>query len=644
MSRKSDRDRQKRQQRKRKKREAKKRSQGRGRASAEPSAGDVAVLFCIGACHQLLAECEPLDDVVRGQLLDAARSAGGIWARLPFELESFLCDGADWSLTCADLESVRPAFLRHGAESAFNRLWVLATTNEPREDLFVAAVAGEHDCAARAALAFQALRGALEDPTQDTAPALRGIAIEITRHSDPDDKAPSRIYENLLLASLASLQLPPAEREQAVAVLARSCERVFEHYAGERSHTAWWQSGRLFLAEVFGRHAQNGHAAGLAAHPALVAELFGAGEGALFLTDLVGSPEPLRTVHVQTHADTWLRLLERRIDPGALDFEERLHYEIARMKLLAQVHLQSASGDAAPRGFLAAFAQLRALLAHGVPPASRALAETIAPALVDFYVHAIDELGAEGAALETTAALHEANPENFRLACLYATGVLLRDKRDGLRALEGRIPRAQIDPEFFARSARDWAILARGGGTVAAIRRLLFDPLDREHRKRCLLRLSEQALLHSAKVADYDEELRRLLPYFERENFVYREMRESTALESGLLFLATMMAPLHGTKVSLDDSQSQQWASYAREVARRSTFGGRLIERHLRKPRGFTLTASVRAALLADIGASHGAARANPRPRHERAAQSSREPELTPQPPLQPGLFDVPEP
>ena len=159
----NDRDRQKRLQRKRAKRAAKRATRqssgafgGMSNFADNPfgypdSPDDLAALTCIQVCTVLFAECRILDDDLRREILDAVLHLGGVWLRLPFELEAFLCKEAPWSLTCADLEPLRRIFAKHGAQVVFGRLWTLALTNEP--DAVTRLAAAKHpDCAHRAAL------------------------------------------------------------------------------------------------------------------------------------------------------------------------------------------------------------------------------------------------------------------------------------------------------------------------------------------------------------------------------------------------------------------------------------------------------------------------------------------------------------
>jgi hypothetical protein len=180
---------------------------------------------------------------------------------------------------------------------------------------------------------------------------------------------------------------------------------------------------------------------------------------------------------------------------------------------------------------------------------------------------------------------------------------------------------------------------------AAMIRPSLFDPLDREHRKQCLIKLSHQCLRGATTVAGYAEELRSLLPYFERNNFVYRDLHERAAVESSLVFLATMMAPLHTLKLSLSEDQSQQWVSYAREISQQSSLGSQLALHFLKAPsRWFTLDPGVHqgaAARLSDFQPA-AAQREIPPPRAEHVPNRRRKRRRGKETPdTQRGLFDA---
>jgi hypothetical protein len=616
--------------------------------AAPEDPGALATLTCIQICAVLLTECRRLDDDLRQEALDAARRIGGVWLRLPFELEAFLCEEASWSLTCKDLEPIRRVFAMHGAQPVFNRIWNLALTNEP-DAAALLATAKYPDCALRATLAFDALRLCLDDPGRSPKQAIKAIALEMETHNAPGPLKSA--YKNLLTAALASTQAPEPRRAAAVDNLAREAWKLFEPWSQKLSATAWWQCGRVFLAEVFDRHAGDGHSDALAAHSNLLARVFEPPKALFWKAPRGAEIQPLRSIHFQSAAGTWLRFLRQRVDVSALQFDDRVRYEIARLKALrALAHSERMTNGAAAasqREFLAAFEQLRTLLARGVPPAQRALPGILEPLLVDFCIDAIVQLECECAASQIVETLLRQHPEDFRLACLYATGAFVGGQPKKLALLEEHVPRAQVDAELFARCAAMWTHLPRSASAAATVRRLLFDPLDREHRKQCLTQLARQALRRASNPEEYGEELRTLLPYFERENFVYRELRQKTALESELIFLATMMAPLHNATISLTESQSQQWVSHAREIARKSPLGAQLVTRHLKtSSRWFTLAPGVRAAAAARIrDFQHAPAvlaastRAAPGPRPDYRAEPRRRKRLPPHP-QQPGLFD----
>jgi hypothetical protein len=225
MGRSNDRDRQKRLQRKRAKRAkraAKRAAQGATAGSfgggspdlsdfpfdlpdtffgAPEDPDDLATLTCIQICAVLLAECRRLDDDLRLEALNAARRIGGVWLRLMFELEAFLCEEAPWLLTCKDLEPIRRVFAKHGAQPVFNRIWNLALTNEP-DAAALLATALHPDCAHRATLAFDALRLCLDDPGRSPKQAIKAIAREMEIHNAPGPLKSA--YENLLTAALTS--------------------------------------------------------------------------------------------------------------------------------------------------------------------------------------------------------------------------------------------------------------------------------------------------------------------------------------------------------------------------------------------------------------------------------------------------------
>jgi hypothetical protein len=128
---------------------------------------------------------------------------------------------------------------------------------------------------------------------------------------------------------------------------------------------------------------------------------------------------------------------------------------------------------------------------------------------------------------------------------------------------------------------------------------------------------------------------------------VYRELRENAALESELIFLASLMAPLHNVELSLTESQSQQWLSHGRTIAAQSPLGTLLFTRALKgNTRWFTLAPGVRSDALARLEESRRKAAAPPLPdaatrppaNPAKAKRRGRKPRATH--PQQPGLFD----
>jgi len=602
MGRKNDSSRQSRLQRKRNKRAAARAARhqktGGQAASRWDSRQAAATAHCIVLCGGLLAGCGRLT----GEMLQTARMihevVGGILGRLPIELNAFLHEEREWSLTCTDLESLRDSFEELGAEEVFDRIWSLALTNEPTPTAF--AIAQEQDCPHRAALAFEELRVCLDNPKIKPVKTMRAVIAEIEKHG-PRSTGLAKAYADLLQTAIAAVHASSAEMENVLGALAGHCRKVFDRYSREQIHTAWWHCGRLFLTEVLGRLQRTGsinttHADAMTAYADLVTLLLDAPHAAVLMAQTTGSTQSLRSLHFKTTAVDWRIYLEREIDARSLTFEDRIRYEIARLKLLrAQAQLQTSEDDTEARGILAVFEALQKLLAHGVPPASREIPGFVELPLIDFYRAAIQELHCEGLALPVTERLLGRRPDDFRLACLYATGAVERGELAKLSVLARQVPRRHIDPELFAHSALTWSGLPRGMKAAALIRPALFDPLDREHRKQCLIHLSQHRLRRATTVAGYTEDLRSLLPYFERDNFVYGDLRERAAVESSLVFLATMLAPLHTLKLSLTEDQSQQWVSYAREISQQSTFGSQLVLHHLKTPsRWFTLAPAIR--------------------------------------------------
>lgn len=619
-----DRDRQKRLQRKRNKKAAKRGTRHGAGERGMPSLGEMATTACIEACAILLGGRDGIDKSIRAYLHDYALRAGGLWPRLLLELEQFMFDKIPWGLTCADLAPLRRAFEQCGADQAFSRLWALALTNASEEAAF--ARLSDEDCPQRAAAAFEELWGCLADPSRSPAVALQALAQEIICHDAP--KGLASAYAKLLIAALASLQAPTTSRERVVVDLARDVQDLFARHVGAQSSSAWWHCGRLFFAEVFERHAQDGYATPIATHPDLIRQLFDAPEAAIWIATVSGVRESLRALHIHSTAGAWLKFLDSQIDRQALPFEDRVRFEISRLKLL--VARQKSGGRPATKhpDFLPAFEELRKLLAHGVPPTARDLPGLLEAPLVNFYLDGVQALHCEAPAFSTTVALLKHHPEDFRLACLLATGAVLCGEHHKLQVLANHIPRAHIDPDLLARSALSWTELPHGLKAMAAIRPLLFDALDREHRKQCLLTMSRQLLSRATSVRQYHDELRRLLPFFERDSFVYRELGENHAMESALVFLATLMAPFHELKLALTEAQSRQWVSHGREIAKRSAVGAELVTQYLnRRSPSFVLEHGVRSAALAQTADFRPSAQPQPSaPQSRASARRARRP------------------
>ncbi len=649
MGRKNDRNRQSRLQRKRNKRAAARAARRQKTDRLDHSPWAAATTSCISFCGGLLAGCGPLT----GEVLRAARVAGeivgGILGRLPFELNAFLHGGREWPVTCAELESVRDFFEDYDAMDAFGRLWTLSLTNEADPQAF--ASAAEQDCPHRAALAFENLSACLDAPESNaSAEAMRAIAAEIDRHSRPGAHL-AKTYQDLLHAAIDTVHAPAPLSENVLASFASQCGKVFNQHSHEQLDAAWWHCGRLFLTEVLKRLQDRQGITQTAAYADLARLLLAPSEAAVLLARSTGSAQPLRSIHFKSTAAHWRAYLERRIDAEKLAFDDRIRYEIARLKLLrAEARHSPDSTEAEPRDLLAAFGSLQQMLAHGVPPKSRGIPAHLDSPLVAFYVETIRELSCADRALQTTEEFLRQHPEDFRLACLCATGAALRGDHSKLPLLAKCIPRRHIDPELFAHCAMSLLQAPRGTKAALTLPTSLFDPLDEEHRKQCLIKLSQHCLRHASAVAGYIENLRALLPYFEPDNFVYRHLRERTAIESSLVFLATMMAPLLDVKLSLTEDQSQQWVSYAREIARQSTVGSQLAIRYLKAPtRSFALTPAVRnsaCAQLSDFQPSTTRTQTSP-PRPGRVPKKRRRAKATStneSSKTQPGLFDAIDP
>ena len=369
MGRKNDRKRQSRLQRKRNKRAAaravRRKAAGARGSSPWDSPQEAATETCIVLCGGLLAGCGEL----AGEMLQAAHMAhevgGGILGRLPVELNAFLHAGREWSVTCAELESLRDSFEEFGAGEVFDRLWTLALTNEPDPTAF--ATAQEQDCPHRAALAFEELRACLDDPRIKPAKALRTVVAEIEKHG-PRGTGLAKAYENLLHTALAAVHASAAEMENVLCALADQCRKVFEGYFRLQFNTAWWHCGRLFLTEVLERVQAIGSVRTTAPYAELATLLLDAPHAAILKARAAGSAQALRSIHFKTKADDWRSYLEQEIDARSLTFEDRIRYEIARLKLLrAEAQRESLDeDDTGAREFLTAFEALQGRLARGL--------------------------------------------------------------------------------------------------------------------------------------------------------------------------------------------------------------------------------------------------------------------------------------
>jgi hypothetical protein len=317
---------------------------------------------------------------------------------------------------------------------------------------------------------------------------------------------------------------------------------------------------------------------------------------------------------------------------------------VARLKLLRTQAVGSDSDDGASiQALLAAFQSLNALLSRGVPPQWRTIPAALTAPLVDFYIESVDSLRCEEAALRVTEELLHAQPQDFRLACLYATGAVQKGEHGRLALLAKKATWRHIDPELFARAVRAWSRSPRGMKAAQTLRACLFDPLDREDRKQCLIALLRLTLRRATTIPEHQDELRYVLPFAPRDSFVYTELGEKTALESSLVFLATMLAPLHGLKLTLTEEQSQQWVSHAREIGRQSSFGAELVQRHIRNPRGFSLFPSVAAGARSRAGElqpPRAAPLPSPEPPRPKKKRRPRRKKST----SQGDMFDAPDP
>jgi hypothetical protein len=86
----------------------------------------------------------------------------------------------------------------------------------------------------------------------------------------------------------------------------------------------------------------------------LVTLLLDAPHAAVLMARSAASTQSLRSVHFKTAAADWRIYLEREIDARSLTFEDRIRYEIARLKLLrAEARRQTREDDTEARDILA---------------------------------------------------------------------------------------------------------------------------------------------------------------------------------------------------------------------------------------------------------------------------------------------------
>jgi hypothetical protein len=639
MSRRNGRARQARLQRKRNKRaagRAEKRSSG-AREQGPPQ--EMLVLGAVLCCQTLLAG-ESLEGESLGMARLVREDLGGVLGRIPLELQGFLFADKDWTLTCKELEPLRELFDEHDAEGAFERLWSLALTleSDPKvfhEDIFL------QECAHRAASAFEQLTGSLDDRKRSPAAALRALTLEAERHGASSSLRKS--YEKMLRAAVGAVHAAAAKLPQQLGKLRTEVAAVFEMGPREEAEEAYWECARVFLREVLRRLQSVPGAVGSPAYTELARRLLPAPQAAVELARS-GQPGPLAAVHLGPTAGPWRAFLEKELDVGVLPFDARVRYEIVRLKLLRTQAMSADDGGATVRETLAAFQGLQNMLLRGVPPAARDIPAALAAPLLDFYVDTLESLHCEAEGLRLTEELLCAQPEDFRLACLYATGAIARGEHFRLTVLAKHPPVRHLAPELFARSVRKWSRAPGGMKAVAGLRERLFEPLDREGRKQCLIALARQCLRQATSLAEYNEGLTRVLPFFPKDSFVLGELRAQTALESSLVFLATMLAPLHTLKLTLTDEQSQQWVSHAREIARQSPLGSEVVQHHLKSPtKWFTLAPAVLAAAraqLSEFAPRPAPAAPPPEPPKPKKRRKRKEKDSSPQP----GLFDALDP
>ncbi|MGH9577719.1 MAG: hypothetical protein ACRD3R_09805, partial [Terriglobales bacterium] len=320
------------------------------------------------------------------------------------------------------------------------------------------------------------------------------------------------------------------------------------------------------MREVFHRHALRTGAQCLLDYPVVLKQLYGISVPDAWRSDRARAARALRGIHYQSSSSEWSFFLSQNLAREQLPFEARVRYEIAGVKLLLaratgipiDVSVQEA------RSFYTAFEHLLALLAHGVPPEGRHLSALLDALLLDFYVESVRKLQCYQLNLAVTEAFMKRHPGDYRLACLFVTGALMSGHRERLQTLAGRQLRRHVDPGLYARCAEVWQ---RRPGSEAG-RHLLFDPLDKEQRKHCLTQLAARALRSAASLAECHLALDHLLPHFDRDSFVYADLRRGAALEKELVFFGVLIAARQRVELpTLSYAQLLQFIGFANQLA-----------------------------------------------------------------------------
>lgn len=541
-----DRERLKRRQR-REERRRQKRAQARPRAvpRVEADLRRHASGACIEACGSLLAGEGRIEGELAAELKEAGSFLGGVWLRLVFDLDAFLHDGHPWELRTDELRELRGPFTHFGAGAVYDRLLALCSSNDPEllkpaggPQPLEAPSGASLDEAGRLAFAFWQLRLSLDAPGLSIAAALKCIGARVA--AETRSRGTARALTGLLETAVGSLRPTGRGRKPAVPKqlqFARSAEAFLR--ARGHSEAEWWECSRMLLVEVLRRQVLVHGSSWLAEFPQLIEALYGAPLAAI----LGGSTERrqrLAAIHCNKHCEEWLGFLQQHLPREMLPFEERVRYEIARLKLLLTRAIQASpevsSGER--RELFEAFEGLFGLLGRGVPPEARHLPPVLEPILVDFYVEAARRLDAFKLSLNLSQALLQRHREDHRLGCLLVTGALLSHDGSRVARLDGAALRGHFDPGLFVHCAALWPGAAAG----ETARRLLYAPLDREQKKQCLIGLARRSLRSARSEAACRGGLEALAPYLDADGFLYEALRHGAALERELVFLGTLIA------------------------------------------------------------------------------------------------------